>query len=136
MDIPLINCNINLFLTWYKNCVIRSKAARDAGPDADPAVAAVINPTTAIFKITDTKLYVPADTLSTEDDNKLEDQWNTGFRRTVKWNKYRPKMTKKTKTNNLNDMIHHLIKSINYLSYYLKMKRKENIFFKVSYNKS
>ena len=62
MDIPLINCNINLFLTWYKNCVIRSKAARDAGPDADPAVAAVINPTTAIFKITDTKLYVPVDT--------------------------------------------------------------------------
>ena len=74
MGVPLINCNINLILTWYKNCVITSKAARDAGPDADPAVAAVINSTTAIFKITDTKLYVPADTLSTEDDNKLEDQ--------------------------------------------------------------
>ena len=74
MDIPLINCKINLILTRYENCFITSKEARDAGFDADPAVAAVINTTSATFQITDTKLYIPVGTLSTEDDNKLENK--------------------------------------------------------------
>ena len=67
---PLINCEINLILTWSKNCVLTSKATRDAGPDAKPAVAGTDNPTNATFKITDTKLYVPVITLSTENDKK------------------------------------------------------------------
>ena len=71
IDIPLINCEINLISTWFKNCVITSKATRDADPDADSAVAVVNNPTNATFKIKYTKLYVPLVTLSTEDDNKL-----------------------------------------------------------------
>ena len=33
---PLINCEINLILTWSENCVITSKATRDADPDAGP----------------------------------------------------------------------------------------------------
>ena len=74
LDIPLINRKINLILTRYENCFITTKAARDAGPDADPAVAAVIHTTSATFKITDTKLYIPVGTLSTEDDNKLENK--------------------------------------------------------------
>ena len=48
-----------MVLTWSKNCVITSKATRDANPDADPAVVAVNNPTNATFKIADAKLYVP-----------------------------------------------------------------------------
>ena len=68
---PLINCEINLILTWYENCVLTSNAMRDADPDADPAVAAVDNPTNVTFKITDTKLYAPVVTLSTEDDNNF-----------------------------------------------------------------
>ena len=64
---PLINCEINLILTWSENCVLTSKATRDA----DPAVAAINNPTNATFKITDTKLYVPVVTLSTENDKRL-----------------------------------------------------------------
>ena len=71
LDIPLVNCDINFILTWSENCVITSKATRDADPDANPAVAKINNPTGAIFKIKDTKLYVPLVTLSTEDDNKL-----------------------------------------------------------------
>ena len=71
LDIPLINCEINLVLTCSENCVIISKAARDADPDADSAVAAVNNPTIAKFKIIDTKLYVPVVTLSFEDGNKV-----------------------------------------------------------------
>ena len=74
INIPLINCEINLILTWSENCVITSKATRDADPDADPAVVAVNNPTNATFKIKDAKLYVPVVTLSTKDDNKLLEQ--------------------------------------------------------------
>ena len=92
LGIPLINCEINLVLTWSENCVITKKATRDADPDADPAVAAV-NPTNPTFKMTDTKLYVPVVTLSTEDDNELLEQLKTRFKRTIKWNKYRPEMT-------------------------------------------
>ena len=50
---PLINCEINIILTWSKNCVLTSKATRDAVP------AQGGNPTIATFKITDTKLYLP-----------------------------------------------------------------------------
>ena len=96
LDMPLINCEINLILTWSENCVLTSKATRDA----DPAVAAINNPTNATFKITDTKLYVPVVTLSTEDDNFLE-QLKSGFKRTIKWNKNRSERTNQTKTNKL-----------------------------------
>ena len=66
----LINCELNLILTWSENCVITSKATRDANPNANPAVVAINHSTNATFKITDTKLHVPVVTLSTQDDNK------------------------------------------------------------------
>ena len=102
LDIPLINCEINLILAWSENCVITSKATRDADPDADPTVAETNNPTGTKFKITDTKLYVPVVTLSTKDDNKLLEQLKTGFKKTIRWIKYRSGMCKQTKANNLN----------------------------------
>ena len=55
---PLINCEINLILTWSENCILTSKATRYAVP-AQGGNSAVIrdnNPTNAKFKITDTKL--------------------------------------------------------------------------------
>ena len=63
LDMLLINCQINLILTWSENCVLTSKATRNADPDANPAVAAIDNRTNATFKIIDTKLYVPVVTL-------------------------------------------------------------------------
>ena len=99
---PLINCEISLNLTWSGNCVITSKATRDADPDANPPVAAINNPTNATFKIKDTKLYVPVVTLSSENDKELLGQLKTGFNRTIKWNKYRSKMSNQTKNKNLN----------------------------------
>ena len=66
LNMPLINCEINLILTWSENCVLTSKATRDANPNVNPAIAAVNNPINAIFKITDTKLYIPVVTLSTK----------------------------------------------------------------------
>ena len=87
LDIPLINSEINLILTWTENCVLTSKATRDANPDVNPAIAAVNNLTNVTFKITVTKLYMPVVTLSTVDDNNFLEQLKSGFKRTIKWNK-------------------------------------------------
>ena len=71
---PLINCEINLILTWTENFVLTSKATRDANPDVNPAIAAVNNLANVAFKITDTKLYVLVVTLSRKDDNNFLEQ--------------------------------------------------------------
>ena len=49
---PLINCEVYLNLTWSKNCVLTSQAKSDgiSAQGANPAVAAVDNPTNATFK--------------------------------------------------------------------------------------
>ena len=94
---PLINCEVSLILTWSENCVITSMEKR-----------VVINtrkdvfPTGPIFKIKDTKLYVPVNLLSTKDDNNFLEQLKSRFKRTIKWNKYRSEMTNPPKTNHLN----------------------------------
>ena len=100
LEMPLINCEISLTLTRSENCVITSKAAREADHDADPAVDGINNRTNAVFKRIDCKLYVPVVTLSAEYDNKLLEQLKTGFKRTIKWNKYRSEMSNQTKNNN------------------------------------
>ena len=115
LNMPLINCEINLILTWSENCVLTSKATRDANLNAHPAVAAINNPTNATFKITDVKLYVPVATLSTENDKTLLEQLRTGFKRTIKWNKYRSEMTNQTKNNNLNYLIDPTFTKVNRL---------------------
>ena len=59
LDIPLINCEVELILTWFKNFVLIDKSTREADYDADPNVYEINNPENATFKITDIKLYVP-----------------------------------------------------------------------------
>ena len=44
---------------------------------------------TAIFKITDAKLYVPIVTLSAQDNVKLSKLISEGFKRSIYWNKYK-----------------------------------------------
>ena len=61
--------------------------------DAEGDKAAIVAPTGLEFKITHTKLYVPFVTLSKENDTKLLEQLKTGFKRAVKWNKYRSQIT-------------------------------------------
>ena len=70
---PLINCEINLILTWSTNCVIISTNVANQNPT---------------FKITDTKLYVPVVTLSTQDNSKLLQQLKSGFKKVISRNKY------------------------------------------------
>ena len=70
LEMPLINCEVNLILTWSSTCVITNSTG--AGR----------------FEITDTKLYVPVVTLSTQDNAKLLQQLKYGFKRIINWNKY------------------------------------------------
>ena len=53
LEMPLINCEVNLILTWSSVCVISNSNG------------------VGTFKITDTKLYVPVVTLSTQENTKL-----------------------------------------------------------------
>ena len=112
LDIPLINCEITLILSWYKECVLVGRAFR--GPPA--AAANLINsPIDAKFEITDFKLYVPAVTLSAENNNKLLDQLKSGFRRSIKWNKHMSQMSNQNKNNNLNYLIDTTFSNVNRL---------------------
>ena len=63
LNIPLINCEIELILTSFKNCVLISKSIRKADYGAKPVIDEFDNPENAIFQITDTKLYLPVNTL-------------------------------------------------------------------------
>ena len=83
---PLINCEVNLILTWTKDCVITNSTG-----DGN-------------FAITETKLYVPVVTLSTQDNAKLLQQLKSGFKRTISWNKYESN----TKTYAQNRYLNHL----------------------------
>ena len=66
LEMPLINCEVNLILTWSSTCVI------DTVGDANQA---------ATFAITNTKLYVPVVTLST----KFLQQLKSDFKRVINW---------------------------------------------------
>ena len=72
LDILLMNCEVSLALSWSKTCVIASMEKRlvRAAQGGNPAVYGD-SPESTAFKIKDCKLYVPAVTLSAENDNKL-----------------------------------------------------------------
>ena len=112
---PLINCEVSLTLTWSKNCVLTDTKTKVADPNADPPVEAINAPTGTAFKIKDCKLYVSVVTLSDENDNKLLDQLKAGFKRTIKWSKYRSEMTNQARNNNLNYLIDPTFTNVNRL---------------------
>ena len=73
-------------MTWSENCVIISTNVANQNPT---------------FTITETNLYVPVVTLSTQDNAKLLPQLKSGFKRTISWNKY----LSKPQNGNLNQLI-------------------------------
>ena len=73
LEMPLINCEVNLILTWSSTCVI---------------IASNIPNQNATLAITDTKLYVPVVTLSTQENTKFLQQLKSGFKRVINCNKY------------------------------------------------
>ena len=70
LEMPLIDCEVKLDLTWSSTCVITNSTG--AGR----------------FEITDTKLYVLVVTLSTQENTKLLQQLKSAFKRVINWNKY------------------------------------------------
>ena len=70
LEMPLINCEDELSLKWYERCLLTAA-------------------TTATFRVTDAKLYVPIVTLSVEDNSKLRKLLNEGLKRPIYWNEYK-----------------------------------------------
>ena len=87
---PLLNCDLSLQLKWSKNCILLAGTASSQNPE---------------FKITDTKLYVPVVTLSTQENIKSLKQLESGFKRTINWNKYLDKTTNQVKNRYLDFLI-------------------------------
>ena len=110
LNILLISCEISLELKWDKNCVMTSLEQRDiGGGNRDNA------PTGATLAINDCKLYVPAVTLSKDDEIKLLTNLKSGFKREIIWNKYRSQMTTEAVNNNLNILIDPTFTNVNRL---------------------
>ena len=95
---PLINCAVNLILTWSSTCII---------------IATNIGNQVATFKIDDTKLYVPVVTLSTQENAKLRQQLKSGFKRVINWNKYLSKSELLVQNINLNHLVEPSFQGIN-----------------------
>ena len=111
LNIPLINCEVELILTWSKNCVLANMTRRNAQADTP----AIVPPTGLEFKIADTKLYVPVVTLSKENEIKLFKKLKSGFKKTIKWNKYRSQISVQNNNNNLNYSIDPTFTNVNRL---------------------
>ena len=94
---PLINCEVSLILTWSKDCVISSAAGETK------------------FKTTNTKLYVPVVTLSTQDNVKLLQQLKSGFGRTINWNKYHSNPKTYAQSRHLNHLVDPSFQGVNRL---------------------
>ena len=65
-------------LTWSKYCFLAAGTKANQEPT---------------FGTTDTKLYFPVATLSTQDNVKLLKELESGFKIGINWNKYQSKIT-------------------------------------------
>ena len=65
LELPLINCKVNLILTWSKDCIITNSTGEGK------------------LAITETNFYVPVVTLSTKDNEKLFQQLKSGLKKTI-----------------------------------------------------
>ena len=100
LEMPLINCEVNLILTWSSTCVL---------------IATGIQNQNATFTITDTKLYVPVVTLSTQENTKFLQQLKSGFKRVINWNKYLSKPELLAPNPNLNHLVEPSFQGVNRL---------------------
>ena len=100
LEMPLINSEIELILTWSRDCVIIYTDVNNQNPT---------------FTITETNLYAPAVTLSTQDNSKLLPQLKSGFKRRISWNKYLVKTELLAQNPNLNQLIEPSFQGVNRL---------------------
>ena len=100
VEMPLINCEVELILNWSANCVIISTNVANQ---------------VSKFTITETNLYAPVVNLSTQDNANLLQQLRSGFKRTISWNKYLAKPELLTQNGNLNHLIEPSFQGVNIL---------------------
>ena len=98
LEMPLINCEVNLILTWSSTCVL---------------IATNIPNQIATFAITDTKRYAPVVTLSTQENTNFLQQLKSGFKRVINWNKYLSKPELLAQNPNLNHLIEPSFQGVN-----------------------
>ena len=101
LEMPLINCEVNLILTWSSTCVL---------------IATNVQNQNATFTITDTKLYVPVVTLSTQENTKFFQQLKSGFKRVITWNKCLSKPELLAQNPNLNHLLEPSFQGVNRIS--------------------
>ena len=99
-EMPLINCEVNLILTWSSTCVL---------------IATNVQNQNATFAITDTKLYVPVATLSTQENIKFFQQLKSGFKRAINWNMYLSKPELLAQNPNLYHLVEPSFQGVNRL---------------------
>ena len=95
LEMSLINCEVELILTWSKNCVITDSTGEGK------------------LKIIEAKLYIPVVTLSTEDNAKLLQQLKSNFKRKVSWNKYESSVKTFAQNRYLNYLINPSFQGVN-----------------------
>ena len=100
LEMPLINCEVNLILTWSSTCVLIATGNQNQN---------------ATFAITDTKLYVPVVTLSTQENTKFFQQLKSGFKRVINWDKYLSKPELLAQNPNLNHLVEPSFQGVNRL---------------------
>ena len=100
LEMPLINCEVNLILTWSSTCVL---------------IATSIPNQNATFAITDTKFYVRVVTLSTQENTKFFQQLKSGFKRVINWNKYLSKPELLAQNPDLNHLVEPSFQGVNRL---------------------
>ena len=99
-EMPLINGEINLDLKWSKYCVI---------------VATNVVAQATTFSTTDTKLYVPVVTLSTQENAKLLEQLKSGIKGTINWNEHQSKVSTERQNQRLDYLIDPSFQGVNRL---------------------
>ena len=100
LEMPLINCKVELILTWSATCII---------------IYADVAGQVPTFTIAEINLYVPVVTLSTQDNAKLLPQLKSDFKRTISWNKYLSKPELLARNANLNHLIEPSFQGVNRL---------------------
>ena len=98
LEMPLVNCKVNLILTWSSTCVL---------------IATGVQNQNATFVITSTKLYVPVVTLSTQENTKFLQHLKSGFKRVINWNKYLSKPELLAQNPNLNHLVEPSFQGVN-----------------------
>ena len=97
LEMRLINCEANVILTWPSPCATTNSTS------------------VGTFKLTDTKLYVPVITFSTQDNSKLLQQLKSGIKRVNSWNRYLSKPELLAQNRNLNHLVEPSCQGVNIL---------------------